>query len=149
MVQCYFTRNQCKIQCPNNQNSESFRLRRERAHPPPAPTPYGQHAGLSSKRQWYLYEKIREFCPENFKDVTCPRPSAPLESSSPSCSPSPAPPPPSSSTPLPTGTTAATATATTSTSTATTTDVDEPPAKRARLCGACRQPGHNARTCPN
>ena len=104
-------------------------------------------AGLSSKRQWYLHDKIREFCPDNFKDVTCPRPSAPLENLSPSRSPSPAPPPPSSSTPLPTGTTAATATATPST--ATTTDVDEPPAKRARLCGACRQPGHNAWTCPN
>ena len=109
-------------------------------------------AGLSSKRQWYLYEKIREFCPENFKDVTCPRPSTPLEGLSPR-SPSPAPPPPpSSSTPLPTGTTAATATATTSTSTVTATDtpdMDEAPAKSARLCRACRQPGHNARTCPS
>jgi hypothetical protein len=99
-------------------------------------------AGLSSKRQWYLYDKIREFCPENVQDITCPRPSAPPERLSPSRSPSPIP-PPSSSTPR---TTAATATATASTAI---TDTDEPPTKKARLCGACRQPGHNARTCPN
>ena len=95
-------------------------------------------SGLSIQRQWYLYNKIREFCPENFKDVTCPRPTASLEDPAPSRSPSPTPPPaPSpSATPLST------------TTTTTTTDADEPPAKRTRLCGACRQPGHNARTCP-
>ena len=27
--------------------------------------------GLSNERQWYLYDKIREYCPENSKDKTC------------------------------------------------------------------------------
>ena len=102
-------------------------------------------SGLSNQRQWYLFHKIREFCPENLKDITCPRPAALPEDSSPSRSPSATPPPSSSpsSTPLLTTTTAG------ATSTTTTTATDEPPAKRSRLCGACRQPGHNARTCPN
>ena len=30
--------------------------------------------GLSAERQWYLYEQIRPFCPEEAKDLTCPRP---------------------------------------------------------------------------
>ncbi len=28
--------------------------------------------GLSLQRQWYLFEKIREFCPVADQDVTCP-----------------------------------------------------------------------------
>ena len=30
--------------------------------------------GLSLERQWYLYTKIREFCPEAVKDLVCPKP---------------------------------------------------------------------------
>ena len=30
--------------------------------------------GLSVKRQWYLYEKVREFCPAEYRDVVCPLP---------------------------------------------------------------------------
>ena len=30
--------------------------------------------GLSSQRQWYLFDKIRKFCPEGLKDTTCPQP---------------------------------------------------------------------------
>ncbi len=33
--------------------------------------------GLSSQRQWYLFDKIREFCPVADQDVTCPEPSSP------------------------------------------------------------------------
>ena len=29
---------------------------------------------LNQKRLWYLYDKIRNFCSEAAKDVTCPRP---------------------------------------------------------------------------
>ena len=29
---------------------------------------------LSLDRQWYLYEQIRQFCDEEFQDVTCPEP---------------------------------------------------------------------------
>lgn len=35
--------------------------------------------GLSLERQWYLYNKIREFCPDNAKDMVCPQPSTPLQ----------------------------------------------------------------------
>ena len=28
--------------------------------------------GLSVKRQWYLYNKVHEFCPEEFRDLVCP-----------------------------------------------------------------------------
>jgi len=34
--------------------------------------------GLSLERQWYLYQKIREFCPEEAKDIVCPLPPTPL-----------------------------------------------------------------------
>ena len=34
--------------------------------------------GLTLERQWYLYNKIREFCPEEAKDIVCPKPSTPL-----------------------------------------------------------------------
>ena len=93
-------------------------------------------AGLSLQRQWYLHDKIREFCPDNLKDTTCPKPAGEAEgntqlSPSPSPTPPPAPSPTPSRIPSPSPTT------------------QEPPAKRARLCGHCRQPGHNARTCPS
>ena len=90
-------------------------------------------SGLSLKRQWYLYKKIREFCPDHLKDTTCPQPDEPEQHTSPSHSPSPT--PSRSPTPSPTDTT-------------TTTTVEPPASKRARLCGLCWQPGHNARTCP-
>ena len=96
-------------------------------------------SGLSNQRQLYLFEKIREFCPEDLKDITCPRPADQLEDLPPSPSPPPTPPPLTSSTFA-----SAAATATTSTPTIAS---NEPPAKRARLCAVCRQSGHNTRTC--
>lgn len=30
--------------------------------------------GLSLERQWYLHDKIREFCSDNSKDMVCPKP---------------------------------------------------------------------------
>ena len=30
--------------------------------------------GLSLERQWYLYDKIREFCSDETKDLVCPKP---------------------------------------------------------------------------
>lgn len=35
--------------------------------------------GLSLERQWYLYQKIRDFCPDAAKDLVCPQPTTPLE----------------------------------------------------------------------
>ena len=33
--------------------------------------------GLSLERQWYLYQKIREFCCDTDKDLVCPHPAIP------------------------------------------------------------------------
>ena len=33
-----------------------------------------QPEGLSDTRQQYLYDEIRQFCEEEYKDITCPRP---------------------------------------------------------------------------
>ena len=35
--------------------------------------------GLSLERQWYLYQTIQEFCPEEAKDLICPLPTTPLD----------------------------------------------------------------------
>lgn len=96
---------------------------------PPVLTP----TGLSLQRQHYLYDKIREFCPDNTKDITCPKPPQdPGEFDSPSThAPSPSRPPTTSRETSPDGV------------------GRSPPAKRSKLCGVCRQPGHNARTCPD
>ena len=72
-------------------------------------------------RQLYLFNKIREFCPEGLKDTTSPHP---LDDEQQSRSPSPIPPKTTRST------------------------SDEPQRKRAWLCGLCQQPGHNSHTCP-
>ena len=39
----------------NAENAKTFRLRWEGAHPPPAPTPYGQQAGHARLRRGLLY----------------------------------------------------------------------------------------------
>ena len=79
--------------------------------------------GLSAERQWYLFDTIREFCPDSDKDLTCPLPAVVR---------------PTSSAP---GTPARTTQPTTG------EDDVEPPSKR-RRCGICRE-GHNSRSCPN
>lgn len=38
--------------------------------------------GLPLQRQWYLFQKIREFCPEEVQDLVCPMPRKHLSSSS-------------------------------------------------------------------
>ena len=78
--------------------------------------------GLSFERQCYLHNTIAEFCPEECRDRVCQTPVALLPSTHPSCTPlSHTPPAPLSSA--------------------------EPTAKKARLCGKCKEPGHNAATC--
>jgi hypothetical protein len=85
--------------------------------------------GLSASRQWYLYEKIREFCPESDRDVTCPLPTVPKPSSR-------------------AGTPADDADEHTQPSTAN-GESSLPPTKKARLCGICRGEGHTRKTCPD
>jgi len=76
---------------------------------------------LSAERQWYLYESIRPFCPDSDKDTTCPLPDVPRPGSAP---------------------------VTPDRRTQPHTEDSEPPPKRKRLCGTCRQ-GHNHCSCPN
>ena len=79
--------------------------------------------GLSAERQWYLFDHIREFCPDEDKDITCPLPCVPKPNGAPGT--------PVQHTRPPHD------------------DPVEPPAKRKRLCGICKQEGHNSRSCPN
>ena len=90
-----------------------------------------QPRGLSPERQWYLYHKIREFCPLSAQDATCPLPSVPNPSSR-------------YSTPLgsPEHSTQSQSPVHTTSPT-----INHPPTRQ-RLCGKCGQPGHNRRTCP-
>ena len=43
--------------------------------------------GLSLERRWYLHDKIRDFCAEEYKDAVCPHPSQDLQSNSPQAPP--------------------------------------------------------------
>ena len=82
--------------------------------------------GLSAERQWYLYDSIRPFCPDGDKDTTCPLPGVPKPGSAPGT------PLRSTCPPVDSGGPA-----------------EPPPPKKKRLCGTCRQGGHNSRACPN
>ena len=75
--------------------------------------------GLSAERQWYLYDKIRQFCPESCENTTCPLPVVPCLFT-PDVSPEPS-------------------------ATADTTIFQV----RHRTCGKCGQTGHNHRSCKN
>ena len=70
--------------------------------------------GLSNERQWYLYDKMREYCPDNCKDKTCPLPEVPrFHRNIPEELPE------------------------------TEDVVTEPRQKQPRVCGNCHLPGHN------
>lgn len=84
-----------------------------------------QPKGLQSQRQWYLYDSIREFCPEEDQDITCPLPSVPKPVSRQGTPQPPTTPPPSP--PL---------------------SLAPPAPKRMRACSKYKETGHNARTCP-
>lgn len=77
--------------------------------------------GLSVERQWYVYEQIRPFCPEDDKDTVCPLPSVPKPGGS------------RPGTPHPEDDGLA----------------NPPPPKRQTLCSTCHQPGHDKGACPN
>ena len=82
--------------------------------------------GLSLERQWYLHDKIREFCAPETRDLVCPKPQTPKPRSS-SAPPSPPSPQPSLHQ----------------------NEENDPsqPSKKRRVCGSCGQLGHNKRTC--
>ena len=93
--------------------------------------------GLDAKRQWYLYEQIRQFCPTVLQaDLTCPKPDVPKPTTSEVNTP-----------PM---------------NAATTRKRKHPPAsapscsselqlplKVPRKCSSCGQTGHNVRSCSN
>lgn len=83
---------------------------------PPTVTP----SGLSNEKQWYLYDKIREFCPEGSRDLTCPVPTGPRPASS------------SRNTP----------------DVDSALDIPSPATEvtKQRLCSGCGNPGHNIRS---
>ena len=93
-----------------------------------------QPKGLSLDRSWYLHDNIRQFCPPDEMDITCPLPTAPKPTSR-------------AGTPTLAVSEPNTHTTITTPPTLTTPSTSNPPPKR--LCGACRQPGHNARKCPS
>ena len=76
--------------------------------------------GLSTERQWYLYDSIRQFCPDNDMDTVCPLPSVPKPCTSREGTPILEPDGPAS----------------------------PPPKRRKRTCGLCNQEGHDRRSCP-
>lgn len=84
---------------------------------PPTITPQG----LSDKRQWYLYEKIRPFCSERTNDLVCPLPTVPRARYTPTPQSSPY------TSPLQ-------------------SPSNSPPRKQ-RKCGNCGENGHNRRSC--
>ena len=83
--------------------------------------------GLSSERQWYLYDRIRQFCPDECKDLTCPYPSCARPATSISRRSTPE----AEHVPEP----------------AEEVEVPVSSTKRIRTCKNCGMPGHNSRTC--
>ena len=84
--------------------------------------------GLSVERQWYLFDSIREFCPPEDRDVTCPEPTVPKPRSR-AGTPAIEHPAPSTSTPVEDDSTPL-----------------PPTAKKRRVCGTCRREVGHART---
>ena len=76
--------------------------------------------GLSTECQWYLYDCICQFCPDNDKDTVFPLPSVPKPSASREGTPILEPDDPAS----------------------------PPPKRRKQTCGICNQEGHDCRSCP-
>ena len=93
--------------------------------------------GLDSKRQWYLYEKIRPFClKEENKDIVCPLPTTPKPADS------------TPATPLQSPIHLSTLQSPIHLSNASNSSSPEPPpTKKKRKCGKCGEIGHNSRTC--
>jgi hypothetical protein len=120
--------------------------------------------GLPPNRQWYLYEKIREYCSIETQDTTCPLPTVPRPGTpcvtplniSPESSPSPPSIPSSSSSrPNPSQITV-TQTPLVSVSLpqyqstslpSTSLTSNQPSLTSSRCCSKCGQRGHNIRTC--
>ena len=113
-----------RVTCSDSPTAVSF-LKATNVSLPLTMPPMVPPKGLTAERQWYLFEKIREFCPDNSKDKTCPLPELPRPSST--CH---------------------------SPKSATMSSSEEElasPAEKRRcvVCGNCKQSCHNRRTCPH
>lgn len=61
--------------CAPDEPEQSFELIQSvDSFPSAANLPVITPPGLSIDRQWYLFNKIREFVKEECKDITCPQP---------------------------------------------------------------------------
>ena len=85
--------------------------------------------GLSPERQWYLYDYIREFCPVEDRDITCPVPKVPRPGSR--------------------GGTLEDNEATDDHDSDVSSSHPRHSSKKSRRCGICRREGHNSRSCPD
>ena len=65
---------------PSDDEQRFTLIRRQGIHPPAALLAAAPPPGLNIDRQWYLFDKIREFCHLNLADVTCPEPTQPQQS---------------------------------------------------------------------
>ena len=77
-------------------------------------------SGLSGERQWYLYNRIREFCRAGTEDLVCPLPSTPLEECDEDNH--------------------------GEVESEEENEAQVPPAKRVQRCGLCGNPGHTRKT---
>ena len=84
--------------------------------------------GLSAERQWYLYDQICEFCPEEDQNITCPEPTVPRPTSRVGTP---------VNDPMDGG------------DEEETSSPQLPPTKKIQRCGTCRREGHNSKTCPD
>lgn len=118
---------------------KKFDLRKSTSSWCPDPSEYPTRVipkGLSQERQWYLHDSIREFCPEEYRDITCPVPSVPRPRSR-------------AGTPVDDAMDEAVGEeAVDSHDKEDFTSPLAPPTKKSRHCGTCRREGHNSRSCP-
>ena len=102
----------------------------------PLPTelpPVIQPAGLSSTRQWYLYNEIRQYCTDSTKDQVCPLPTVP---------------PPGNAEEEEEQEEEEEDEEDGEEQEDEENDYEEEQVTAKRRCGVCRHTGHNARTCP-
>ena len=59
----------------SDEEEVKFNLLKKSSQMSPDPSEYPER--VQPKGLWYLFDQIREFCPEGDRDVTCPRPSVP------------------------------------------------------------------------
>ena len=127
-----------EVRLESDSESEKISLLIDHTWSPPSNQlpPVVSPLSLSLEWQWYLFSHIREYCPEEVKDIVCPQ-----HLSSAAVAPSP-------SAPCPTGAFSSCGRASSPAVASSTAAGSNPPqSKRAQICSKCHQTGHNVRTC--